>query len=221
MIDRGLTEQKVRGAAGVTASERAERASIGEASKAGLSLKNRERPAFDVVTEAALARMPRGQRQEARAELRREAREAEHAKHVAERSAERRAKRKELSRDDRLNRAAPSRAPASAAMRRIPFHIAIRSRRIDRCGYSARKLRSMHPSIARTPPRTSGTSGDLTRWRRANAALNRRRDDAAKMLIFARDDDELEASYEAYDDSAYEPAMRETETRVSTNPKPR
>ena len=92
MIDRGLTEQKVRGAAGVTASERAERASsLG--SVEGGPLSNRERPAFGAVTEAALARMPRGQRQEARAELRREAREAEHAKHVAERSAERRAKR--------------------------------------------------------------------------------------------------------------------------------
>ena len=107
MIDRGLTETKVRGAAGVATSVRSEPSSnIGSVAVAS----KKATPAFDAVTEAALARMPQAQRQEARAELRREAREAEHAKHVAERSAERRAKRAELSRDDRHRERAEARA---------------------------------------------------------------------------------------------------------------
>ena len=113
MIDRGLTEQKVRGAAEATASERSERrASPGGAEEDGVDSPRRreETRAFDAVTEAALARMPQGQRQEARAELRRQAREAEHAKHVAERSAERRAERAELSRDRRRRARAAARA---------------------------------------------------------------------------------------------------------------
>ena len=107
MIDRGLTETKVRGAAGVATSDRSEPSSnLGSVAVAS----KKATPAFDAVTEAALARMPQAQRQEARAELRREAREAEHAKHVAERSAERRAKRAELSRDDRRRERAEARA---------------------------------------------------------------------------------------------------------------
>jgi hypothetical protein len=107
MIDRGLTETKVRGAAGVATSDRSEPSSnLGSVAVAS----EKATPAFDDVTEAALARMPQAQRQEARAELRREAREAEHAKHVAERSAERRAKRAELSRDDRRRERAEARA---------------------------------------------------------------------------------------------------------------
>jgi hypothetical protein len=107
MIDRGLTETKVRGAAGVATSDRSEPSSnLGSVAVAS----KKATPAFDDVTEAALARMPQAQRQEARAELRREAREAEHAKHVAERSAERRAKRAELSRDDRRRERAEARA---------------------------------------------------------------------------------------------------------------
>ena len=116
MIDRGLTEQKVRGAAGVAADARnLERVPVlgqvrDEKDDGAAPRRPREtRHSFDAVTEAALARMPQGQRQEARAELRREAREAEHAKHVAERSAERRAKREELSRDDRRRARAESR----------------------------------------------------------------------------------------------------------------
>ena len=107
MIDRGLTETKVRGAAGMATSDRSEPSSnLGSVAVAS----KKATPAFDDVTEAALARMPQAQRQEARAELRREAREAEHAKHVAERSAERRAKRAELSRDDRRRERAEARA---------------------------------------------------------------------------------------------------------------
>ena len=204
MIDRGLTEQKVRGAAGVTASERAERASsLG--SVEGGPLSKRERPAFDAVTEAALARMPRGQRQEARAELRREAREAEHAKHVAERSAERRAKREELSRDDRRRARAESRAGlGGAAGSPSPS----RSDPVASIDTDTPDTRSETPEHRAIP---AADERDVMRpdASRANDALN----DATTRERKARDDDET-ASYEAYDDSAYEPAG-ETETRVS------
>ena len=204
MIDRGLTEQKVRGAAGVTASERAERASsLG--SVEGGPLSKRERPTFDAVTEAALARMPRGQRQEARAELRREAREAEHAKHVAERSAERRAKREELSRDDRRRARAESRAGlGGAAGSPSPS----RSDPVASIDTDTPDTRSETPEHRAIP---AADERDVMRpdASRANDALN----DATTRERKARDDDET-ASYEAYDDSAYEPAG-ETETRVS------
>ena len=164
MIDRGLTEQKVRGAAGVAADARnLERVPVlgqvrDEKDDGAAPRRPREtRHSFDAVTEAALARMPQGQRQEARAELRREAREAEHAKHVAERSAERRAKRAELSRDDRRRARAEARASLGGASGSRP--------------------------AAEPGPRVDAPTTDDTNAVPAN-----------------------DASYEAYDDAAYEPA---------------
>ena len=144
--------------------------------------------------------MPRGQRQEARAELRREAREAEHAKHVAERSAERRAKREELSRDDRRRARAESRAGLGGA--------AGSTSRSDPVASIDTDTRS------ETPEHRANPAADERDVRRPDAShTNDALNDATTRENKARDDDET-ASYEAYDDSAYEPAG-ETETRVS------
>ena len=104
---------------------------------------------------------------------------------------------------------APGRAPASARGG-IPFHIA--SDPVASIDADTRSETPEHASEHRANPAADERDVRRPDASRANDALN----DATtreNKNIFARDDDET-ASYEAYDDSAYEPAG-ETETRVS------